>query len=261
MGSCFPPMQCRRRVSSLLATVVVGWFVMTGTSVHAGDLHTAAQRGDVAAIDALLANHASIDERDMIGTPLHYAVMGGQVAAAKRLIDAGADVNATMPAIGAPVHAAIVNQDGALVRLLIENKADVNLAAGSMDSRPLHFAAEYDLVDMAELLLDEGADIDGRNAELVTPLSQAALLGSLGVVELLVERGADIEARDMRGETALHNAAVRLHDVVVGYLLARGAAVNVRNNQELTPLSRVVIHQHSGDSATAEILRTHGGIM
>ncbi|ESX89239.1 ankyrin [Mesorhizobium sp. LSHC412B00] len=57
-------------------------------------MHDAAMKGDVAAITAALDAGAGVDESDGRTTPLYLAVKGGHFAAAKLLIERGADVNA-----------------------------------------------------------------------------------------------------------------------------------------------------------------------
>lgn len=58
-------------------------------------LHRAAQDGDWAAIEALLARKYPVNRFDDLGkTPLHYAVQSGRVDVVDRLLKAGANVNA-----------------------------------------------------------------------------------------------------------------------------------------------------------------------
>ncbi|TGT04396.1 ankyrin repeat domain-containing protein, partial [Mesorhizobium sp. M8A.F.Ca.ET.213.01.1.1] len=67
------------------------------TASYAGAIHDAAKEGDVAAITAALDAGAGVnesDESDVRMTPLYLAVRGGHFAAAKLLIERGADVNA-----------------------------------------------------------------------------------------------------------------------------------------------------------------------
>ena len=61
---------------------------------HAAAIHDAAMKGDVAAITAALDAGAGVDESDGSATPLYLAVRGGHIAAAKLLMERGADVNA-----------------------------------------------------------------------------------------------------------------------------------------------------------------------
>jgi ankyrin repeat protein len=58
-------------------------------------LHRAAQDGDLDRVNELLERKYPVNRFDDLGkTPLHYAVMDHRLEVAKRLIEAGANVNA-----------------------------------------------------------------------------------------------------------------------------------------------------------------------
>ena len=63
-------------------------------------LHAAAQRGDVALVQELLAGGAPVNVFDEIGmTPLHYAAKEGHVPVLDLLLHAGAEVDARDPRV------------------------------------------------------------------------------------------------------------------------------------------------------------------
>jgi hypothetical protein len=93
---------------------------------------------------------------------------------------------------------------------------------------PLHWAAQRDLKDMAELLLDYKADVNAKDSIAGwTPLHVAALEGRKGMVKLLLANRADVNARTNKGETPLQIAAQYSHPEVVELLRRRG---DNRNN-------------------------------
>jgi ankyrin repeat protein len=53
-----------------------------------------------------------------------------------------------------------------------------------------------------QVLLDGGADVNGRSDGGKTPLMIAAMFNRTGIVEALLGRGADVQARDAGGLTA-----------------------------------------------------------
>ena len=72
---------------------------MAKAAAQVAELHAAVKRGDLAAIKALLEKNPALadarSETDARGTfPLHVAAQSGQAAAAKLLVDYGADVSA-----------------------------------------------------------------------------------------------------------------------------------------------------------------------
>jgi ankyrin repeat protein len=141
-----------------------------------------------------------------------------------------------------------------IARLLIQAGADPNARTNSQgapsgpgDETPLHYAASSDDVDVADALIDGGADIEAPEGSIGTPLDNAIGYGCWHVARLLVMRGATVDK-------AWHAAALgmlgRLEVVLGGtpspeevsqafwhacaagqrraaeYLLARGADLN-----------------------------------
>jgi len=95
----------------------------------------------------------------------------------------------------------------------------------------LHLAVSVEHIEITELLLENGADIDirARDQHGGTPLHWAAFLGYRQMAEMLVEAGADINAPDDDGYTPL-DAALSNSDLdpktkteVADYLRKNGA--------------------------------------
>jgi hypothetical protein len=86
--------------------------------------------------------------------------------------------------------------------------------------------------DVARALVDAGALIDGEDGDQETPLITAASYGDAEVAQVLIEAGADLEARaaedagGVPGGTALLHAAVFAMTEVVDVLVAAGAQVH-----------------------------------
>ena len=148
------------------------------------------------------------------GPPLIGAARSGDLGEMRRLLDAGADPNATGGVNGWTVlqHAVHKNQ-AAAVRLLLERDADPNLAPPS-NVTALMMAAGYGQAEIVRILLQAGADPRQRNGDGRTALDFAVSgmldidLLSIGecnapTVRLLVEAAADVHARrDLMAKTA-----------------------------------------------------------
>ena len=68
---------------------------MSGVAVMAMSLHDAAKSGDVAAVRRLVASGADLEEPGVEGaTPLHYAAHYGHVDVLKTLVELNADIEA-----------------------------------------------------------------------------------------------------------------------------------------------------------------------
>ena len=73
--------------------------------------------------------------------------------------------------------------------------SDLNVQDGTFSNTPLNFAGIYGLTEIANALVDAGADLNLVNADNFTPLCNAAAWGHTEVVTILLDAGADISAK------------------------------------------------------------------
>jgi ankyrin repeat protein len=84
-------------------------------------------------------------------------------------------------------------------------------------------------VDLAQLLIDYGADVTASDKGGSTLLHRASRNGHVRLARLLVEHGADATAQDNDGSTPLHQASRRGSvDLARSLLAAHHAAVGDR---------------------------------
>ncbi|HEY7875113.1 MAG TPA: ankyrin repeat domain-containing protein [Actinomycetota bacterium] len=121
-------------------------------------------------------------------TPLHLAAFFGHEAAARLLVERGADpsVVSQSPMGVAPLHSAAAGDNGAVARLLVEAGADVN-ARQRGGWVPLHSAASNGDAELVRFLLDNGADPDARQDEGKSAADVAAEKGHDEIAALLSE--------------------------------------------------------------------------
>src|SRR5262249_32184630 len=121
------------------------------------------------------------------------------------------------------------NRDGAVVRALLKQKADVN--ARQLDgATAIHWAAYWDDVEEADLLIRAGANGNGVNDDGVTPLWLACHNGSAAFAERLLKAGADPSTALPTGETPLMTAAQTGKVDVVNLLIGKGVDVNAKES-------------------------------
>lgn len=105
------------------------------------------------------------------------------------------------------------------VQLLVDHGADVNARfSGPHTETPLHWAASSDDVDVLDVLLDAGADIEATGAVIAggTAMADATAFGQWNAARRLVERGA----RTNLYESAVMGLDDRVREFVDGSLPA-----------------------------------------
>ena len=108
----------------------------------------------------------------------------------------------------------------------------------------LHIAAIHGMVDVLEVLLDKGANIEASSNNQSKPIHLAARFGRVDALKTLLDRGANIEAKTDICFTALHDAADNGDLDVIRTLLDRGANIEARSNILSTPLHCAIYHGH-----------------
>ncbi len=123
---------------------------------------------------------------------------------------------------------AVKNGDVTAVRsLLAQHVGDVN-AAEADGSTALHWAAQRDNLEIADLLIAAGANAKAATRYNITPLSLACTNGDAVLIEHLIKAGADPNGTSEEGQTALMTAALTGKVDAVKALLAHGANVNAK---------------------------------
>lgn len=135
-----------------------------------------------------------------------------------------------------PVVDAVKSGDRAAAVRLIDQRADVN-APQPDGTTALHWAAVQNDLDLVQRLVRAGAKAAAVNEYGATPLSEAAILGNAAIIDVLLKAGADVESPNHDGQTALMLVARTGNVEAARLLLKRGAKVNARERwREQTPL-------------------------
>ncbi|MEE0930884.1 MAG: ankyrin repeat domain-containing protein [Acutalibacteraceae bacterium] len=145
---------------------------------------------------------------------------------------------------------AVENEDCQLVEKLLESgvPADANeyslfkgnyISENTQDyTTPLLYACENGNYEIAELLIEYGADSNIIGKRGVTPMIEAMDSSSYDIMKLLLENGADIEYK-FRGNPYLIRAVYSKDVQAVELLLEYGANPNATNSDGFTPLNYI----------------------
>ena len=120
-------------------------------------------------------------------------------------------------------------------------------------------------VDTVLFFLDRGADVDAVDDDHSALLHRVSYDGNLEVTQLLLERGANINARNEKGHTPLHLVCVGLNAYdstsvcfqTMRLLLEHGADIDALDNHHSTPLHITVVARFGSVIAT-QLLVDHG---
>jgi ankyrin repeat protein len=108
------------------------------------------------------------------------------------------------------------------VQALLTAGADVNLTSReSMKMPPLGSAMAVQRNDIAQILIEHGANVNGKAVNDLTALHTAAARGNLEAAKLLLDHGADINAASTDGKTPLAYAEEHNHSEMVEFLKTR----------------------------------------
>jgi ankyrin repeat protein len=242
-------------------------------------LHGAAFLGRVEIVQLFIENGVQVNARNNDGaTPLDNAAapwnreMQGIVEFIAGILQVKIDV--TDVQAGRPEVAALLRKHGgksgselpkptgdtiwasaklgnldALMRNLAEDDADPN-AHDDKGITPLSWAAMAGQTKAVELLIKEGAQVDGKNRDGATSLHSAAFLGHLDVVELLIKNKAQVNSKNNMGQTPLATVAMEWNEEIKGITQFIASFLKLKVDVGKVEAARPKI---------AKLLRKHGG--
>lgn len=205
-------------------------------------LHYAVMNGNLKAVTAILNAGAKITKSDIHSeTPLHYAATTGKAdIISAMLINTSLAVYQMNHNGKTPLHIAAENGHTEAVVILSNKGAAVNKGCRYYDTTPLYYAASSGHVEAVEVLLKAGAWVNLCDKRRETPLHGAAENGHAEAITVLLNKGARVDLYDCSGRSPLHYAAHNGHIKALTTLLNAGAAINQGDNMGDTPLHYAV---------------------
>uniref|UniRef100_A0AAR2KW93 Ankyrin 1, erythrocytic a n=1 Tax=Pygocentrus nattereri TaxID=42514 RepID=A0AAR2KW93_PYGNA len=174
-------------------------------------------------------------------TPLAVALQQGHENVVALLINYGTKGKVRLPAL----HIAARNDDTRTAAVLLQNDPNPDvLSKVCTGFTPLHIAAHYENLNVAQLLLNRGANVNFTPKNGITPLHIASRRGNVIMVRLLLDRGATIDAKTKDELTPLHCAARNGHVRIIEILLEQGAPIQAKTKNGLSPIHMAAQGDH-----------------
>lgn len=187
-------------VMKFLCISVIGTMFWASVA-FAGPLHDASKNGDVEGAKHLLDQGVNVAEPDSAGDPpLVLAALAGHAGIVVVLLERGANIEVRNKSGLTALHAAAYGGNLEVVKLLVAKGAAVNDNRNFYHMTPLHAAAEEGRVDVVAFLLASKADIEAKERNGVTPLTQAGWREHWDAADLLLKAGAVCQQAGLVGE-------------------------------------------------------------
>jgi ankyrin repeat protein len=204
---------------------------------------------------------------------LYRVVKQGRADAIHLLAARGVNTGAAGNMGQSALMPAVMRGDLAAVRALLDRGADPNGATGATTGHrmvPLSWAARAGHNEIVDLLVERGADPDRGDTLGFTPLSGAVMAGKVETARRLLAAGADPNGSLNGGMSLLAFAVTRDDKEMVRLLLDQGA--QVQGDSEIAPMAKilarekpeigamlkaatgVVLHDLAKEGKTAELL-------
>jgi FOG: Ankyrin repeat len=199
---------------------------------------------------------------DYSGNLIHYAVFAGRGDVVQWLLDHGADLHAPDGRGLTPLMLAYqqgFEEIGKTILLRDPSQANercVGWAPWTKGCTPIMFVRGDGSVDMAECLLNHGADVNARATDGRTALMCAAEIGDTRLMELLLARGAVLDLYDEEGKDALGYAVEGENTEGAEFLLKKGIKISdAARKNEFPVLCKAILGE---DVEMVELLLSHG---
>jgi ankyrin repeat protein len=171
---------------------------------------------------------------------LFQVTRDGDYKAVRFAIKEGADPDCFNEYEETPLFVAIEGKHWGIVKYLLTVVKDLNSENGADGFlTPLSRLVKMDELEMVQVCIDAGAEVDYANYDGETALMYAK---SLKMVKLLIKNGASIDTvdtSDLSGRTVIHHFIYNHGDAMldsVKYLVSKGAAVNTIDNNQNTEI-------------------------
>ncbi|KAJ9235265.1 hypothetical protein DTO169E5_6231 [Paecilomyces variotii] len=247
-------------------SIMISKYITSDEDVDARDsmgmtpLAYAAQNGHLQVTELLIqSKRVHLDVREYFGaTPLLLAARGGHKEVMEALLQYGACPDTKGFGRWSPLCEAARIGRVDIIQILLDKGVQIDCYCKDEDNyytTPLFLSLRSDNKEATWFLLDKGANPDFPDWRGVTLLSAAAENGDQELVDYLLKRGVRVDPGNSLGFTPLHWAVRHGYGTIVKSLLNAGCNVDIQDNDGKTCLMTAIDHGH-GDIAVQ--LLQHG---
>jgi len=218
----------------------------------------ACEKGNVDIVNLLINSGAIINYKTLDNTtPLMIAAAYNNFEVVRLLIEKGADINITNDTDVTVISLAYKNKNVNMIELLIQKGVEVNLEIlylvfidscinnkvervkellknpeikkyiNKFDGdkkTPLMYACEHQRIEMVNLLITEGADVNVTSTQ-ISPLIIAINKKNKEIIRILIQNKVNVEFKDNKGNTSLMIAIIFKLYEIINILIDEGKAI------------------------------------
>lgn len=164
---------------------------------------------------------------------LDYAAKEGNIDAAKLILEKAKTLGIKEKVICSALHWAVISNKTEMAKYLLDEGANIEGADDLGGYTPL---METSMLEMVQILVSRGANVNAKNKFSFTPLHKAVQnfnnpdikeKDAEKIMALLLDKGANVDAQDGNGATPLMYAATKVTPVKL--LLNRNPNINLQN--------------------------------
>ncbi|MGB2247616.1 MAG: ankyrin repeat domain-containing protein [Alcanivorax sediminis] len=224
-------------------TEIVTFLLDNGADINASNgfskrtaLMSAVDTDNADMVKLLMERGADVNQGDRKdNTPLSLSIDANRGELAAMLLNQGANPDHAGQSTFTPLLTSLNSDNLALATLLLEAGADPDRVVDETGRPPIHVATEKQNLDMVDLLVSHGANLELVYSE-GTPLLRATMLNQTELAEHLLAKGANAATTNSIGVPALYYALAN-NRPLAARLLQAGADANAttlaHSNQSL----------------------------
>lgn len=172
-----------------------------------------------------------VNLKDLRGaTPIFYAIKYKNIYALQELLSYGADVNYKGNGNVNALHLAVLRKDITIVKMVSKYIKNLD-SVTAQGYTALHYACNFQLVDIVKFLLENGAKQNIAEYEYdFLPIFYSIVQNNIEISKMLIDNGANPNYQDYQGNTIVHYAIINNNDEILDYIMEKYSIIDQKSN-------------------------------